>query len=145
MTTAALMLLFFFLMIRRPPRSTLFPYTTLFRSRLAAVRRAARVPRPRRPQGRSLRVALSLGRPRHAARVGVSGAHTGVAGRAARRARDPAGRRRAGDPVAARAPGAAEPPRALACVGRAPRRGAAPRSEERRVGKECRSRWSPYH
>src|SRR5438270_11821014 len=26
---------FFFLMIRRPPRSTLFPYTTLFRSRQA--------------------------------------------------------------------------------------------------------------
>src|SRR3712207_7019521 len=26
------MLTFFFLMIRRPPRSTLFPYTTLFRS-----------------------------------------------------------------------------------------------------------------
>src|SRR5690349_24645768 len=26
-------LLLFFLMIRRPPRSTLFPYTTLFRSR----------------------------------------------------------------------------------------------------------------
>src|SRR5216683_7848793 len=26
---------FFFLMIRRPPRSTLFPYTTLFRSHLA--------------------------------------------------------------------------------------------------------------
>src|SRR6266446_8802944 len=32
------LLFFFFLMIRRPPRSTLFPYTTLFRSR--------------RPQGR---------------------------------------------------------------------------------------------
>src|SRR5437763_5357732 len=33
--------LFFFLMIRRPPRSTLFPYTTLFRSHddLAVVRR----------------------------------------------------------------------------------------------------------
>src|SRR3989442_8333527 len=30
---------FFFLMIRRPPRSTLFPYTTLFRSRLAPARR----------------------------------------------------------------------------------------------------------
>src|SRR2546422_2187477 len=28
--------LFFFLMIRRPPRSTLFPYTTLFRSLLSA-------------------------------------------------------------------------------------------------------------
>src|SRR5260370_12778646 len=27
-----IILLFFFLMIRRPPRSTLFPYTTLFRS-----------------------------------------------------------------------------------------------------------------
>src|SRR2546422_11313301 len=27
-----LSILFFFLMIRRPPRSTLFPYTTLFRS-----------------------------------------------------------------------------------------------------------------
>src|SRR5215813_9206631 len=29
---------FFFLMIRRPPRSTLFPYTTLFRSRVRCVR-----------------------------------------------------------------------------------------------------------
>src|SRR5437879_10720763 len=28
---------FFFLMIRRPPRSTLFPYTTLFRSLVGAV------------------------------------------------------------------------------------------------------------
>src|SRR3712207_8891723 len=33
---------FFFLMIRRPPRSTLFPYTTLFRSDLAVVGAAAR-------------------------------------------------------------------------------------------------------
>src|SRR5471030_3446049 len=31
-----LFLLFFFLMIRRPPRSTLFPYTTLFRSPLGS-------------------------------------------------------------------------------------------------------------
>src|SRR2546422_2872132 len=29
---------FFFLMIRRPPRSTLFPYTTLFRSRTTPLR-----------------------------------------------------------------------------------------------------------
>src|SRR5947209_12209829 len=28
---------FFFLMIRRPPRSTLFPYTTLFRSRVLLI------------------------------------------------------------------------------------------------------------
>src|SRR3712207_9214931 len=32
-TPSILPLFFFFLMIRRPPRSTLFPYTTLFRSR----------------------------------------------------------------------------------------------------------------
>src|SRR3989442_3191540 len=33
------LLFFFFLMIRRPPRSTLFPYTTLFRSDRRAHRR----------------------------------------------------------------------------------------------------------
>src|SRR5256885_9397057 len=32
MSLLVMSLLFFFLMIRRPPRSTLFPYTTLFRS-----------------------------------------------------------------------------------------------------------------
>src|SRR3712207_8684615 len=32
---------YFFLMIRRPPRSTLFPYTTLFRSETAARLREA--------------------------------------------------------------------------------------------------------
>src|SRR5256885_17159270 len=32
-----LSLIFFFLMIRRPPRSTLFPYTTLFRSGSVAI------------------------------------------------------------------------------------------------------------
>src|SRR6266550_6669948 len=56
-TTGALGLVFlvFFLMIRRPPRSTLFPYTTLFRSRrcrAVPVRRgegpSERVPRHRR-------------------------------------------------------------------------------------------------
>src|SRR3712207_8855472 len=35
-------MIFFFLMIRRPPRSTLFPYTTLFRSRAATCPRAGR-------------------------------------------------------------------------------------------------------
>src|SRR2546430_15655012 len=33
---------FFFLMIRRPPRSTLFPYTTLFRSRAGSRRQRTR-------------------------------------------------------------------------------------------------------
>src|SRR5687768_17888785 len=34
---AALFVLFCFLMIRRPPRSTLFPYTTLFRSAAGSI------------------------------------------------------------------------------------------------------------
>src|SRR5229473_3611391 len=34
-TISRLIFFFFFLMIRRPPRSTLFPYTTLFRSLVA--------------------------------------------------------------------------------------------------------------
>src|SRR5687767_15259352 len=47
---------FFFLMIRRPPRSTLFPYTTLFRSRFGWVLRdVSRASIPLAPQcsGRS--------------------------------------------------------------------------------------------
>src|SRR5437899_6341732 len=41
---------FFFLMIRRPPRSTLFPYTTLFRSdilHMVTTRKVAHVSAPR--------------------------------------------------------------------------------------------------
>src|SRR2546430_12233513 len=38
-TNNPVILFFFFLMIRRPPRSTLFPYTTLFRSRRRCRRR----------------------------------------------------------------------------------------------------------
>src|SRR3989442_3950852 len=48
-------------MIRRPPRSTLFPYTTLFRSLVPPRRRAARLDsrppprgRPREPDRRAL-------------------------------------------------------------------------------------------
>src|SRR5256885_12907354 len=48
----SLIYFFFFLMIRRPPRSTLFPYTTLFRSRARAL-----VPCPIRQQ-----LARELGR-----------------------------------------------------------------------------------
>src|SRR2546422_7928816 len=43
--------IFFFLMIRRPPRSTLFPYTTLFRS--LVVLRDAGPEHPRRRQRRA--------------------------------------------------------------------------------------------
>src|SRR2546426_10893690 len=45
-TIPLLFFIFFFLMIRRPPRSTLFPYTTLFRSAPArsAPQRSGRPP-----------------------------------------------------------------------------------------------------
>src|SRR6478672_13085949 len=52
---------FFFLMIRRPPRSTLFPYTTLFRSARQARPLPRRLPpcpalRPRRADRKSTRL-----------------------------------------------------------------------------------------
>src|SRR5438067_5941839 len=51
----SLLFLFFFLMIRRPPRSTLFPYTTLFRSPAARGWTSAWSPNPYR-----LMIVLSL-------------------------------------------------------------------------------------
>src|SRR5256885_17206717 len=56
-----LLLYFFFLMIRRPPRSTLFPYTTLFRSG-----EAVDIRRNQRPDGRP---AWLAGKERHLAEV----------------------------------------------------------------------------
>src|SRR5258705_10318370 len=60
-TSAANRLLkfFFFLMIRRPPRSTLFPYTTLFRSASRTTRRASST-RISRRSARSWRLTTSL-------------------------------------------------------------------------------------
>src|SRR6185436_21066695 len=49
-------LFFFFLMIRRPPRSTLFPYTTLFRS---SERGGSAPARPARVQACSLKARRS--------------------------------------------------------------------------------------
>src|SRR5436853_1173395 len=63
--------IFFFLMIRRPPRSTLFPYTTLFRSRPGA-RRRLRTARDRR----SLRRASGNRRDRKSTRLNSS--HLGI-------------------------------------------------------------------
>src|SRR3712207_7544105 len=64
------MISLFFLMIRRPPRSTLFPYTTLFRSADGARRRrsarALTAPRGRGPRPRRRRP--RRGRPRRARR-----------------------------------------------------------------------------
>src|SRR2546423_3012093 len=54
-TVSLLFSFFFFLMIRRPPRSTLFPYTTLFRSPLGAFSEGSLPGVAARPSGHPLR------------------------------------------------------------------------------------------
>src|SRR3712207_9179226 len=100
-------------MIRRPPRSTLFPYTALFQPPVYHPPGGGRNPVPYPPQvlgqlgGASIAVLGCLGQQPHDQGVHILG-DGGV---------------------------------------RLPwmRRWIVDRSEERRVGKECRSRWSPYH
>src|SRR5438128_3187891 len=63
--------LLFFFMIRRPPRSTLFPYTTLFRSLAVQVGHFSRQPRG----ARQARAALPGYGPRRLQDVGPAGSH----------------------------------------------------------------------
>src|SRR2546429_3970830 len=73
-------LFFFFLMIRRPPRSTLFPYTTLFRSRArgpllpvsAAASGLKSIRNPFRNKSHIARSADGLGRDRKSTRLNSS-------------------------------------------------------------------------
>src|SRR2546425_12276977 len=102
-------------MIRRPPRSTLFPYTTLFRSAIA--------------RGGSKDLALlhvALGER-------FAGAVLQLLAQAKVAPRDLSFVASHGQTIWH------EPGRATLQLGDPAR------SEERRVGKECRSRWSPYH
>src|SRR3712207_9224995 len=62
---------FFFLMIRRPPRSTLFPYTTLFRSRSARRSTVTGAVGVRSAAAGSRRAAASRGRRRPSRRYAV--------------------------------------------------------------------------
>src|SRR2546426_12811103 len=110
-------------MIRRPPRSTLFPYTTLFRS-------AVRLALPRREE-RELDDGQGRLDPVEPDMVHSREERHEESGKRDEGAR--AGAERAERRGAARPDRAAEPARRER------------RSEERRVGKECRSRWSPYH
>src|SRR5258708_29042998 len=57
-------------MIRRPPRSTLFPYTTLFRSFAACGHSVARGPRSRAADGNSMPAVVTMAR--IAERLGLS-------------------------------------------------------------------------
>src|SRR2546427_11779597 len=118
---------FFFLMIRRPPRSTLFPYTTLFRSGVDAT--GSRFVLSMHSAGDIVGLARLL---EHTQFVYDYHAHQPT--------------------VLVEIPGEsflalldAHPPLwkdiCLLVLARMHEL----RSEERRVGKECRSRWSPYH
>src|SRR3712207_9173427 len=109
-------------MIRRPPRSTLFPYTTLFRSESAGILQDS----AEWTESRSANVPIGQG-------VSVTTLQMASVYQAI-----------AND-------GVRIPPRIVSAVGGEPTpapestRVLSERSEERRVGKECRSRWSPYH
>src|SRR3989442_15851346 len=98
-------------MIRRPPRSTLFPYTTLFRSLVGSdfttVAELAGLGVRRISVGGALARAAWTGFLQAAKEIAGQGTFTNLA--------------------------------------RAVPFSEVNRSEERRVGKECRSRWSPYH
>src|SRR3712207_9091264 len=108
-------------MIRRPPRSTLFPYTTLFRSSP--------------PSSLQLFGHLSLNK----------GYPDSISGRL----RDPRDYTSEGGRTFLRedveiGENSLTPTEQPSTCKRLTSNGR-PRSEERRVGKECRSRWSPYH
>src|SRR5258708_25408012 len=68
--TSCFVIFFFFLMIRRPPRSTLFPYTTLFRSIAMAAGCAHKPPRFD-PKARKTCLVLSVGGAKGVAHLGA--------------------------------------------------------------------------
>src|SRR5256884_9972481 len=105
-------------MIRRPPRSTLFPYTTLFRSMPHRQRLAI--------EGVAIGKAVNV--------LPIKELLNAVAERSLSHIFLPP--RIVDRPIADASP---------RVVSERRRRSIVMRSEERRVGKECRSRWSPYH
>src|SRR3989449_10407394 len=98
-------------MIRRPPRSTLFPYTTLFRSRFGSLEFGVGVTDRADPWTR-----MSYGGPNKPI-APISDPYQ-MYQKLYGQMKDKENLRSILEDV---------------------------RSEERRVGKECRSRWSPYH
>src|SRR5256885_16443023 len=97
-------------MIRRPPRSTLFPYTTLFRSSRPVIPLALLI------LGSTGVISMLLPYAAENYPLRIRGRATGW--------------------VAACSKLGGLTAQGLSVVAR---------SEERRVGEECRSRWSPYH
>src|SRR3712207_9430241 len=108
-------------MIRLPPRSTLFPYTTLFRSCFSFTEIAQRAAK-RMKNGGALLTLTYGGSTRVMPNYNVMGVAKAALEASVRYIASDLG------------------PRSIRCNAIS-----AGRSEERRVGKECRSRWSPYH
>src|SRR2546430_10657882 len=135
-------------MIRRPPRSTLFPYTTLFRSD-----RPLDLPDRRIPGDKGAAVAArAREHPHDRAHIRLTGRvlhldalviHADVV---RRDVEEVSQGRVGGGLLILEADGGGTNSLCVLLRGgpelRVPNRD---RSEERRVGKECRSRWSPYH
>src|SRR2546422_2792063 len=126
-------------MIRRPPRSTLFPYTTLFRSPRARLvgpggpddHAEARVDEPpAQKQEEEEQRQDDVVERRRVSQVDEPGE---LATRLERH------------PVVAAVGLEADPEVVEHLRERERDHDEVHRSEERRVGKECRSRWSPYH
>src|SRR5215217_9035062 len=69
---------FFFLMIRRPPRSTLFPYTTLFRSRAGRPLLRGRSDQRGRPARRIAPRHLDLGPARDRKSTRLNSSHANI-------------------------------------------------------------------
>src|SRR3712207_9268254 len=107
-------------MIRRPPRSTLFPYTTLFRSPLWQQRQRAAQLLSVASEYPGFPVTLEAAREVLQDVYDVPGLVELMRDVQARRVKVVDVQTQTASPFATR-------------------------SEERRVGKECRSRWSPYH
>src|SRR2546426_12306119 len=108
-------------MIRRPPRSTLFPYTTLFRSHRDLKPQNILITRDGDVKLTDFGIA-ELDQPHTPESRAAGGPHGTLAYMAPEQL--------LGERI--------DPRTDLYGT-------AAVRSEERRVGKECRSRWSPYH
>src|SRR3712207_9113215 len=111
-------------MIRRPPRSTLFPYTTLFRSD---------------DSGPLIKLAGVL------IAMAIAMIACGLLGVGIERVAYKPLRNSPRLAVLITAIGMSFILQNVGLVWKGPAQVPFPRSEERRVGKECRSRWSPYH
>src|SRR3712207_9231868 len=112
-------------MIRRPPRSTLFPYTTLFRSAASFLGTVVDILTEK---------TIAAAKEKKVKHILLAG---GVAANSLLRKQLSERAEQAGMKLLY--------PSMRLCTDNAAMIAEAARSEERRVGKECRSRWSPYH